>query len=216
MAKRMCKWCKKYVRDFIKVPAGVFCTIEHALEFAGKAQDKATRKRLAKVKADANKVVNAHLKQAQDLKRDSLKWQHKHTQTAFNKMRILEELLWFKERGLEPICISCYRPLGNDQWCCGHFKTRGAQAGLRYDRKNSFLQHNVRCNMHLSGDIYGTNKTIGYVAGLLERFGEVEGQAIIDYCETNTKPVKWEWRQLEEMRAEFRKRIKLLEQQLRG
>ena len=195
----------------IKTPKGSFCGYGHAIAKANEVQDKARKKAQAKAKADKVKSEKADRKQAKDFKRSRLSWQHKHTQKAFNRMRVLEELLWFQEAGLEPVCISCYRPLGKDQWCCGHLKTVGAQGCLRYDMMNTKLQHNFHCNMNLSGDIYGTNKTIGYIEGVLKRFGEVEGQEIIDYCETNTQAVKWEWRQLEEMRARFRKRIKELE-----
>lgn len=160
------------------------------------------------VQAKEDKASRAASKEA---KRRDLKWQHSLTQKAFNKMRVLEEKLWFKERGLEPECISCGRPIGGDQWCCGHFKTRGAQSGLRYDPKNTYLQHNHRCNMNLSGDIEGTKTTRGYKQGLKDRFGEEEGQAIIDYCESNTAPVKWSWEELEKMRQSFNQRIRDLE-----
>ncbi len=206
MAKRRCKHCDKWSEKFIELPAGTFRNMDHAMIWVRREQARKLKERTAKIKSDK--------KQARDVNRSKLGWQHKHTQAAFNKMRVLEELLWFKERGLEPVCISCGNPLGADQWCNGHFKTVGAQGCLRYDPINCALQHNVRCNQHLSGDIYGTKSTRGYIKGLLERFGEEEGQARIDYCETNTRTVKWEWRQLEEMRAEFRRSIKRYEQLL--
>ncbi len=153
-------------------------------------------------------------KALRDFNRKDLRWQHKHTQKAFNRMRVLEEFLWFAERGLEPECISCGKTLGNDQWCCGHMKTRGAQSGLRYDKRNTFLQHNRKCNMGLSGDIEGTASTRGYKRGLIDRFGEEEGQLIIDYCERNVAPIKWEWQELEAFRAECNERIRDLEKAL--
>jgi hypothetical protein len=156
----------------------------------------------------------ANRKALVDLNRRDVRWQHKQTQKVFNKMRVLQELLWFKERGEEPVCISCGKPLGGDQWCCGHFKTVGAQGALRYDPTNTYLQHNRNCNMGLSGDIYGTKNTRGYVDGLKIRFGEEEGQRIIDHCETNQTTTKWEWSQLEEMRVEFNKEIRRVEKLL--
>lgn len=65
--------------------------------------------------------------------------------------------------------------------------------------------------MNLSGDIEGTKTTRGYKQGLKDRFGEEEGQAIIDYCESNISPVKWDWQKLEEMRKNFNSRIRDLE-----
>lgn len=65
--------------------------------------------------------------------------------------------------------------------------------------------------MNLSGDIEGTKTTRGYKQGLKDRFGEEEGQAIIDYCESNTTPVKWSWEELEKNRAQYNARIREIE-----
>lgn len=58
---------------------------------------------------------------------------------------------------------------------------------------------------------YQRNETRKYKQGLKDRFGEEEGQAIIDYCESNTAPVKWDWEELEKMRQSFNRRIRELE-----
>ncbi len=149
-------------------------------------------------------TVKANKKAVKDLNRKSLAWQHKQTQPVFNKLRRLQEFKWFSDRGLEPVCISCGKPLGKDQWCNGHFKSVGANGRLRYDFMNSYLQHNNNCNSHLSGD------SKRYGSGIVSRFGEDEGQAIIDYCETNNKPIKLTWQDLEELRSSFNKEIKAL------
>jgi len=164
-------------------------------------------------KADKEKKAfsKAARKDKMELNRNDLRWQHKLTQAAFNKMRVLEELQWFADKGLEPTCISCGKPKGNDTFCCGHFKTRAAQGNLRYDRKNTYLQHNQRCNMRMSGDIEGTKTTRGYKNGLRERFGAVEGQLIIDYCDSHTETKKWSTDELETLRAKFNKRIRELQ-----
>lgn len=214
--RRKCKWCGEYkiAEAGIKTPTAWFCNIEHAIKYAKEKQDRARERQRHKAKTEQRKAEKVTRTVSRDAKRRDLKWQHKLTQKAFNRMRVLEELLWFKQRGLEPECISCGRTLGGDQWCCGHFKTRGAQSGLRYDPKNTYLQHNHRCNMNLSGDIEGTKTTRGYKQGLKERFGEQEGQKIIDYCESNTSPVKWTWEELEQMRKNFNSRIRNLENSL--
>lgn len=166
-----------------------------------------------RIRSDEKKRKDAK-KAVRELNRRDIRRQKKLTQTAFNKMRVLQELLWFKERGLEPVCISCEKPLGDDQWCCGHYKTVGAQSGLRYSEENTKLQHNRRCNMALSGDIHGTKTTPGYIQGIKNRFGEEEGGKMIDFCDSQTETVKWDWQELEKMRAKFneesRKTEKLL------
>ena len=124
-------------------------------------------------------------------------------------MRVLEEMLWFEMVGLEPTCISCNKP--NMDWCCGHFKTRGAQPELRYDRKNTYLQCNKYCNSSLSGNIEGNKNTRGYKQGLIDRFGEAEAAEIVEHCENFTLLDKWSWQELEAMRKQFNKKIRLLE-----
>lgn len=146
--------------------------------------------------------VKANKKALLDLDRKSLKWQHKQTQPVFNKLRRLQEFKWFSDRGLEPTCISCGKTLGNDQWCNGHFKTVGSNGRLRYDFKNSYLQHNYNCNQQKSGDVDG------YKKGLVSRFGEIEAQEIINYCEENNKPLKRTWQDIEKIRKEFNRLIK--------
>ena len=194
-AKLKCKCHGEYKPrdDLIKTPKGNFCSYEDATQwgYANKSKGKAIR-------------VKANKKAVRDLDKKSLKWQHKQTQPVFNKLRRLQEFKWFSDRGLEPVCNSCQKPLGNDQWCNGHLVSVGSNGRLRYDFKNSYLQHNNRCNKNLSGDVENFKK------GLIIRFGEDEGQAIIDYCETNNKPIKRTWQDLEELRSTFNKLIKEL------
>lgn len=193
MAKK-CKQCKATFSPRNTLEA--VCGFECAILFAKTPKGDDHRMKAVKKESRADlKLLN----------RKSLKWQHGLTQKAFNKMRVLEELLWFKERGLRPECISCG---GKDKdWCCGHFKTVGSQGVLRYDRENTYLQCNRYCNMGLSGNINGNKNTRGYTQGLIDRFGK-EAIEIIDYCETNIAAVKWEWQQLEDMRAEFNEKIR--------
>lgn len=57
--KRKCKWCKDYSTEFITVPAGTFCTIEHAFEFKQSAQEKAKSRLQAKAKSMRGKDAKA-------------------------------------------------------------------------------------------------------------------------------------------------------------
>jgi len=207
VAKLMCKCgCKKYqLREKIaKYPYGNFYDKSHADKWIDDKYKRDTAKKLSKVKQVRAKEVKANKKAVIELDRKTLKWQHKQTQSVFNKLRRLQELKWFSDRGLEPLCISCQKPIGNDQWCNGHFKSVGAKGSLRYDFKNSYLQHNRNCNMAKSGDIEG------YKKGLVARFGEDEGASVIDYCETHNEIVKYTWQDLESLRSEFNKKIREL------
>lgn len=142
-------------------------------------------------------------------KEKDVAYQHALTTTTFNRMRVLEEKIWFMDRGIQPYCISCLKP--DMDWSCGHFKTVGSQGNLRYDRMNTFLQCNYACNRSLSGNIDGNKASIGYKAGLVFRFGEEEGQRIIDYCETHTDKVKWDPVWLIQFRKECSAKIRELE-----
>lgn len=153
------------------------------------------------------KADKVHAVKKKAFKLSDTKLQHDLTQAVFNKLRVLQEKKWFADRGLEPECISCGKQ--NMDWCCGHFKSRGAQGNLRYDEKNTYLQCNRYCNMGLSGNISGNKTTRGYVAGLFVRFGEI-AQSIIDYCESNTAVKKWTGEELQEMRKTFNLQIKEL------
>lgn len=204
MPKRRCKQCGDYVTKFIKHPIGVFCTDKHMFDFISDKQQKQRERQLAKAKTAKKKLEKTNKKALIDLNRRTLKWQHKQTQPVFNKLRRLQELKWFEDRGLEPVCISCQKPIGNDQWCNGHLKTVGSNGRLRYDPVNSYLQHNRQCNMGKSGDV------ANYKDGVIMRFGEDEGQLIIDYCESNNSPIKRSWQDIESMRKEFNRKIREL------
>lgn len=201
---KKCRHCKQPFtpRNSMTVVCSPKCALEITRANAAKEREKKKKadRKLQRLRRD-------------EVKRSQLSWQHKRTQLSFNRMRVLQELDWFHSRGLVPTCISCGKPLGGDQWCCGHFRTRGASPELRYDEKNTFLQHNRRCNQMLSGDIEGTKTTHGYKKGLLLRFGDEEGQKIIDYCESYHPAKNYTCEQLEEMRAGFNRVIRELEKQ---
>jgi len=162
------------------------------------------KQRVAKVKADKQK--SKEFKQKHRI--EDVGYQKELTQPVFNRMRVLEELAWFAERNIEPYCISCGKT--HRKWSCGHLKTVGAQSGLRFDRQNTFLQCWWRCNKNLSGNIEGNKTTHGYKKGLILRFGEEEGQSIINYCDTHTSPGEWNWLDLKIFRAECNAKIRKL------
>lgn len=220
-SKRKCKQCKKFypVEQGMIVQLGFICSdecriqygIDNAKKLSEKSKKQIVRKKQQEVREKKNKRKQAS-KELREHKRRDLDWQKELTQKSFNKMRVLEEILWFQDRGLAPYCISCGRE--NMDWCCGHFKTRGGFPELALDRKNTFLQCNWHCNKNLSGNIEGDKYSYGYKKGLVVRFGEVEGEAVIEYCERHHPPKNWKWQELEEFRAECNARIRELEKQV--
>ena len=161
-------------------------------------------------KKTAAKIKKQNAKQKREFKTNDLSHQKKLTQDVFNKLRRLQEFKWFRDRGMEPECISCGKT--KMDWCCGHFKTVGSSGVLRFSGKNTYLQCNKNCNSSRSGNIHGNNAERGFIKGLKERFGEGQGEEIIDWCERNQAEIKkWSGTELIEMRKDFNKQIRELE-----
>jgi len=192
-----CRYCREPAT--LKIQMSSYCSFECAVKQARKLQEAKHKRQQAEFKRET--------KRRKDKIKTNAQWAAE-VQIVFNKMRRLEELLWFKERCIEPYCISCQQALGNDQWCNGHFKTRGARPDLAFDKSNSHLQHNRRCNQALSGDI------AGYKIGLAMRFGDEEARRIIEYCEVRQEVPRRtaeDWRQFKkELSAEIRRLQALL------
>ncbi len=199
-----CKECKEYYPkvSIITSNFGKFCSNDCMVEW----KTQKALKNLAKAKEDKFK------ERKRKFKLNDKTHQEKLTQDVFNKLRRLEEFKWFKDRGLEPECISCGKK--NMDWCCGHFKTVGAHGELRFDRMNTYLQCNRYCNKGLSGNINGNKTTRGYLQGLADRFGDEKAKEIIDYCESYKPPLDLTGEDLKKLRAEFSKQIRELEKQL--
>ena len=204
-----CHYCKK--KFDAQNSLQKFCSPQHAFAYLATPEGIEAHK---KVKAQISRdKKRANSRKRRDYDKNTIAWQHKQTQKVFNKMRRLEEFAWFKERGLEPECISC----GKKQmdWACGHMKTVASSGVLRYNRVNTHLQCNKYCNQAKSGNIEGCKNTRGYKRGLVERYGENIGGAILSYLEREQhKLASWTCEQLEEMRQGFNAKIRQLEDQL--
>lgn len=189
-----CKFCKKPATQ--RFGLNYFCSADCAYNQARALQaKKASKDASEQRKADRERLVklktpSEHASEAQEL---------------FNKMRRLECLLWFKERNLEPVCISCQKPLGGDVWACGHYKTRGARKDLAFERLNTHLQHNFSCNKNKSGDVEG--QKIGYAM----IYGQAETERILADLEVRREMPKRTPEDWQAMKKEFRAEIRRLE-----
>jgi len=196
---RKCKGpnCPREGGLFIPRPGSSFqttCDIPCALEYKRIRDQEKARK-------NAKKAVV-------ELNRNTVKWQHKQTQRVFNRMRVLQEIEWFKNRGLEPVCISCGKT--KMDWACGHYVPVGANGRLRYSILNTWLQCNMYCNSGQSGNREGSKTTKGYTQGLIDRFGEA-GSRMIEELKCDNEPKKWTVEELERMRATFASEVRRLE-----
>lgn len=196
MAK--CKSCKAQPAD-LKINLHSFCSMDCAVNYAKSAQER-------KKKSEASKRA-AEVKKRDKAIRERLKTQRQQAsdaQVVFNKLRRLQELVRFKELNQEPVCFSCQKPLGNDQWAAGHFYTRGARPDLAFEPFNVHLQHNVQCNMHLSGDVEGQKR--GYAIRYAEKAQEILDSLIA--VRPIPKRTSEEWKAL---KAEWNREIRRLQ-----
>lgn len=183
---RRCRQCREYAipKDAPRTQfvCGIPCSIAY-----GKAQ---IQKRIEKAKKAeklnrVQKIKNFRLK---DMTR-----QKDLTQAACNK------LVSLLDKGLP--CISCGRPdAGGRKRNASHFKSRGANSGLRFDLRNLHMSC-VVCNLHMSGNVKG------YEQGIVERYG----QAMLDYLESAPRLKEWTIEELTAMRKEFAAESRRLE-----
>ena len=143
-SKRKCKQSGEYVSGWVKFPAGTFCSMDHALEFAKqpKNQEKAATKR--------------HAAKKQKLRDEDRGYWLKKAQAAFNA--------YIRARDAGRPCISCGRH-HEGQYHAGHYRTVGANPELRFEEANCHKQCSV-CNNHLSGNL------INYRIGLIGKIGQ--------------------------------------------
>jgi hypothetical protein len=98
-------------------------------------------------------------------------------------------------------CISCGRPDGGAlKVNAGHYKSRGANSGLRFDLRN-LHQQCVVCNLYQSGNV------IGYREGIIKRYR----QAMLDYLDNAPRLGEWTPEQLQQITAEAKAEIKRIE-----
>ena len=176
MPKRKCKYCKNFISDFIKVPAGVFCDMDHAIKFA---QEAAEKKRQA-IKKKQIKEFNKETRRLKNEIKSRAQWL-KEAQKNFNK--------FIRERDKADPCISCGKHHVG-QYHAGHYKSVGGNPeSLRFNEDNCHKQCSI-CNNHLSGNIgnYRVNliKKIG-----LDAVEKLEGpQKLKKYTIEDIKEIK--------------------------
>lgn len=184
-SKSRCLHCREYhpADSVLRLPAGSFCSLQHAVDYGRAKAQKAREK--AQIKAQ--KAQKAKVKEG------DIRHQHKLTQSIVNRLCLLLD-------SGKP-CISCGRPdQGGRLRNAGHFKSRGANSALRYDLLNLHGQCTY-CNLYNSGAIEG------YRQGLLERYGS----AILDYLDTAPRVRAWTAQELIQMRSEVAEEIRRLE-----
>ncbi len=195
-SKRKCKECGEYfpTDGMVKVPAGTFCTMNHAIAYANKRKEKA----LESIKRDKSR--NEHTVKKALRKRDlerlksvqNISFFHKKAQAAFNA--------FIRERDKGKPCVSCGKPdNGQHQRHASHYRSVGACSSLRYDESNVHASCSV-CNNHLSGNVASYRIAL---IGML-------GQQKVEWMESQSKSFKWTREQLEAIEANYKQKLKEL------
>jgi len=176
MARRYrCKFCNEWHEDSVKVPAGRFCSMDHAIEYAKKQQEKQREQQLRKAKQSQEKKEKAARAKRRERKDElrPIKWYADRAQREFNRF------IRLRDAGIP--CISCGKPdNGKHQRHASHYRSRGACSSLRFDESNVHASCSV-CNNHLSGNISG------YTPSLMGKIGLDEFERI----ESASKTKQW-------------------------
>ena len=191
-SKARCLHCREYhpSDSVLRLPAGSFCSLQHAVDY-GRAKAQKAREKAQKAKEKAQAAE--HKAQKVEFEANDIQHQHKLTQSTVNRLCLL------LDQG-KP-CISCGRPdQGGRMRNASHFKSRGANSFLRYDLRGLHASC-VPCNLYQSGNIEG------YRRGLLERYGS----AIVEYLDTAPRVRAWTAPELIQMRSEVSEEIRRLE-----
>jgi len=212
-ATHKCVHCKEYFKTetMMSLPIGSVCSDKCIQGILSKRTEKQREQAKKQVERQKKKELRVRDKKwSKDLREYNnrkLSKQHELTQRVFNKLRILEEKLWFKERDIIPYCISCRAT--HLQFCCGHYSSRGAYSEHAYSRFNTYLQCNYKCNSVKSANKSGDKVSKGYDQGLIERFGEAKAKVIMELCKQSFVK-KWTCEELILMRKEFNAEIRRL------
>jgi len=181
-SKRKCKWCGIYhlTDSGVKVPAGSFCSIDHAVEYASDKRAKDSAKIKAKTKqvvAQKEKAARSALRKRKEAVKPKSKWLSE-LQALVNQ--------YVRLRDASEGCISCDKPFNwGGQYHAGHYFSRGHSSALRFNLSNLHKQCSV-CNNHLSGNIGE------YTPRLIEKIGIDKFEWLCDHkSDVKTFDVEW-------------------------
>lgn len=186
---RKCKVCQQPFKTFSSFVK--WCSAEHGAVLAELA--------LAKQKAKAARAE----RQADRAKREAMKTipQLKaEAQKVFNA--------YIRERDKDLPCICCGKwqgrvdPLTGGMWDAGHYRSVGSADHLRFDERNVHRQLKD-CNK------WGAGRAVDYRIGLIAR----RGLETVEALEAGQTVVKWTRELLLAKKAEYRKKLKDLQNQ---
>lgn len=201
--KRKCKFCSSYeeTEKGVKLPVGFFCSMNHAISFAQKTQDKARERQKAKNRqsqAKKEKALKVDLRKRKEKLKSTSDW-NKEAQASINK--------YVRIRDAKKPCVSCGCELSvnyGGTTDCGHYRSRGSASHLRFNLNNMAGQCS-RCNRYLSGNI------VEYRKELINRIGLDR----VELLENNNEHRKFTIDYLKRIKSIFNKKFRLYNNRFR-
>lgn len=186
-SKRKCKKCGGFhpAESGVKTPAGSFCCMAHAIEFA---REKSQRLAARKAKQASQESSRAHKARVMEVK--PLSYWMKRAQAAFNA--------WVRERDKDQPCISCGRH-HQGQYHAGHFRPAGSNPEIRFEPDNCHKQC-APCNSHLSGNL------TAYRPALIAKIG----LARVEWLEGPHEPRRYRKEDYQAIEADYKQKLKEL------
>lgn len=141
-SKKRCKHCRKYfsAENMVKVPAGTFCTFDHAIEFANNEKAKQQKKDMEWKQDFQKRLRNSKPAEVVMTRSD---W--------YDKLQALVNQYVNHVRDKGKPCCTCGTAKTTIKYDAGHCFTRGARSELRFELTNIHRQCSQDCNVMNSG-----------------------------------------------------------------
>ena len=149
--KKRCKRCGEYheAESGVQLPAGFFCSKEHAIEHGLEASRKRTERLRAKaVRAQAVEAKNAAKR---DIERTAKRKKELNRSHHLDQLQKLVNQWVVHVRDKDKPCCTCGTTNPFIKYDAGHYRSRGACPEARFILTNIHRQCSVRCNVHGSG-----------------------------------------------------------------
>ena len=151
--KKRCKRCGEYldVESGVQLPAGFFCSKEHAIEHGIEE----SRKRLERLRAKAVRAQAVDVKNAakRDRERTAKRKKELNRSHHLDQLQKLVNQWVVHVRDKDKPCCTCGTTNPFIKYDAGHLRTRGASPATRFLLQNINKQCSVRCNVHASGAV---------------------------------------------------------------
>lgn len=151
--RKKCKRCGeyRYAELGVQLPAGFFCSKEHAIEHGLEASRKRTERLRAKaVRAQAVVAKNAAKRDRERMSKRKKELNRSHHLDQLQKL-VNQWVVHVRDK--DKPCCTCGTTNPFIKYDAGHLRTRAASPATRFLLQNINKQCSVRCNVHAAGAV---------------------------------------------------------------